>query len=89
MQSNEEGKSANIDIRFRDQRVGIFFDIQNLYHSAKNLYGARVNYRELIKALVAKRKLIRSVAYVVKSDTNTNDVESKMPSSEAAFRQGQ
>ncbi len=53
----------------KDQRIGIFIDIQNLYHSAKNLYGARVNYRELLKELVAGRKLIRVVGYVVKSET--------------------
>lgn len=51
-----------------DQRVGIFIDIQNLYHSSKNLYGARVNYKELIKNLVANRKLIRAMAYVVKTE---------------------
>ncbi len=51
------------------QRVGIFIDIQNLYHSAKNLYSARVNYRELIKELIADRQLIRSIGYVVKSET--------------------
>ncbi len=56
-------------MRHKEQRVGIFIDIQNLYHSAKNLYKARVNYKELIKELVAGRKLIRSIAYVVKSDT--------------------
>lgn len=52
-----------------DQRVGIFIDVQNLYHSAKNLYHGRVNYRELIKNLLAGRQLIRAVAYVVKSET--------------------
>ncbi len=52
-----------------DQRVGIFIDVQNLYHSAKNLYHGRVNYKELIKNLVAGRQLIRAVAYVVKSET--------------------
>ncbi|MDO8664040.1 MAG: NYN domain-containing protein [Candidatus Liptonbacteria bacterium] len=52
-----------------DQRVGIFIDVQNLYHSAKNLYHGRVNYKELIKHLVAGRQLIRAVAYVVKSET--------------------
>jgi uncharacterized LabA/DUF88 family protein len=56
-------------ISYKDQRIGIFIDIQNLYHSAKNLYRARVNYRELLKTLVANRKLIRAVAYVVKSET--------------------
>jgi uncharacterized LabA/DUF88 family protein len=52
-----------------NQRVGIFIDVQNLYHSAKNLYRGRVNYKELIKTLVAGRQLIRAVAYVVKSET--------------------
>ena len=52
-----------------NQRVGIFIDIQNLYHSAKNLYHGRVNYSELIKYLVRGRQLIRSLAYVVKSET--------------------
>lgn len=51
-----------------DQRVGIFIDVQNLYHSAKNLYHGRVNYRELIKYLTGGRKLIRALAYVVKSE---------------------
>jgi uncharacterized LabA/DUF88 family protein len=53
----------------KDQRVGIFVDIQNLYHSSKNLYRARVNYKELMKELVAGRSLITALAYVVKSET--------------------
>lgn len=53
---------------YQDQRIGIFADIQNLYHSAKNLYHGRVNYRELVKELTAGRKLIRAMAYVVKSE---------------------
>jgi len=52
----------------KDQRVGIFIDIQNLYHSAKNLYNARVNYKELVRNLLAGRKLIRALAYVVKAE---------------------
>lgn len=51
------------------QRVGIFIDVQNIYHSAKNLFGSRVNFQELIKTLTADRQLIRSMAYVVKSET--------------------
>jgi len=54
---------------YKSQRVGIFIDIQNLYHSAKHLYSARVNYRELIKELLAGRELIRVIGYVVKSET--------------------
>jgi uncharacterized LabA/DUF88 family protein len=53
----------------KDQRVGIFVDVQNLYHSAKHLYKARINYKELLKELTAERKLIIATAYVVKSDT--------------------
>ncbi len=52
----------------KSQRIGIFIDIQNLYHSAKNLYRGRVNYRELIKELTDGRQLIRALAYVVKSE---------------------
>lgn len=53
---------------YSNQRVGIFVDVQNLYHSAKNLYHGRVNYAELIKHLTGERQLIRAMAYVVKSE---------------------
>jgi uncharacterized LabA/DUF88 family protein len=52
----------------QNQRVGVFIDVQNLYHSAKNLYRGRVNYKELLKNLVGDRQLIRAMAYVVKSE---------------------
>lgn len=55
--------------RPKSQRVGIFIDIQNLYHSAKHLYAGRVNYRELIRELTAGRQLIRTMGYVVKSES--------------------
>ncbi|MBU6141770.1 NYN domain-containing protein [Patescibacteria group bacterium] len=58
-----------LSVKRKDQRVGIFVDIQNLYHSAKNLYHARVNYKELMKELVADRNLVGAYAYVVKSET--------------------
>lgn len=57
----------------KEQRIGIFIDIQNLYHSAKNLHGARVNYAELMKTLVGDRKLVRALGYVVKSDPETGE----------------
>jgi len=52
-----------------NQRVGIFVDVQNIYHSAKHLYHSRVNFRELLRVLSARRPMIRAVAYVVKSET--------------------
>lgn len=52
----------------KEQRVGVFIDIQNLYHSSKNLFQARVNYKELLKELISGRKLIKAIGYVVKTD---------------------
>ena len=52
-----------------EQRVGIFIDVQNVYHSAKNLYQSRVNFHKLIEELLQDRPLIRAMAYVVKSET--------------------
>lgn len=54
-------------IKHKEQRVGVFVDVSNMYHSAKNLYGARVNFAEVLKTAVAGRKLIRAIAYVVRS----------------------
>lgn len=56
-------------IKHKDQRVGVFVDVGNMYHSAKNLYKARVNFQEVLKAAIAGRKLIRASAYVIKSQT--------------------
>src|SRR3989344_225010 len=53
----------------KNHRIGVFVDVQNMYHSAKNLYKARVNFRELLKSVTAGRELVRALAYVVKSDT--------------------
>ncbi len=53
----------------KDQRVAVLIDVQNMYHSAKNLYGGHVNFREILKTAVADRKLIRAFAYVVRTKT--------------------
>lgn len=60
-------------IRHKEQRVGIFIDVQNLYHSAKNIFQARVNYKELIREVTAGRKLIRVIGYVVKTESTTGE----------------
>lgn len=49
--------------------MAVFIDVQNMYHSARNLLGARVNFREVVKEAVAGRKLIRAFAYVVRTKT--------------------
>jgi len=52
----------------KEQRVGVFIDVQNLYYSAKNLYGKKVNFANILKTAVDGRKLIRAFAYVIKAD---------------------
>jgi uncharacterized protein (TIGR00288 family) len=54
-------------LKHKDQRVGVLVDVQNMYHSAKNLYSANVNFANVLEAAVADRKLIRAMVYVVRS----------------------
>jgi len=55
--------------KYKEQRITVLIDVQNLYHSAKNLYQARVNFGEVLKSAVAERNLIRAFAYVVRTKT--------------------
>jgi uncharacterized LabA/DUF88 family protein len=55
-------------IKHKQQRVGIFIDAQNLYHSAKNLYKRKVNFGEVVKEALTGRVLIRAIAYVITSE---------------------
>ncbi len=54
-------------IKHKDQRVGVFVDVQNMYYSAKNLYKAKVNFGNILKTAVGNRELIRAIAYVIKA----------------------
>ena len=56
-------------IKHKDQRVGVLIDAQNLYHSAKHLYSAKVNFGAVVKNAVADRKLIRAIAYVISTES--------------------
>lgn len=70
-------------IKHKEQRVGVLVDVSNMYHSAKNLYHRRVNFKEILKDAVADRKLIRATAYVVKTEG-----EEETPFFEALSQQG-
>lgn len=56
-------------IKHSEQRVGVFIDTQNVYHSAKNLYHARANFANILKDSVAGRRLIRARAYSVTTES--------------------
>lgn len=55
--------------KHKNQRIGVFVDVQNLYYSARHLYNHKVNFKEILQAALSGRKLIRAVAYVVQSKT--------------------
>lgn len=55
-------------IKHSEQRVALFIDTQNLYHSARNLYHSRVNFTNVLKDAVAGRRLVRAIAYVITSE---------------------
>jgi len=56
-----------------EQRVGVYVDVQNMYYSAKNQYNAKVNFANILKVVVGKRRLVRATAYVIKADIEEQD----------------
>lgn len=54
-------------MKSQHQRVGVFVDASNLYHSAKHLFGARADFGKVLETAVGERQLIRSIAYVIKA----------------------
>ena len=56
-------------IRHPEQRVAILIDTQNLYHSAKNLYKAKVNFKAIVEAALGGRRLVRALSYVVNTES--------------------
>ncbi len=56
-------------IKHKEQRVGVFIDAQNMYHTAKNLFGHKVNFGKIVEDAVAGRKLVRAIAYVIASES--------------------
>lgn len=47
------------------QRVGVLVDVQNMFYSAKNIRGGKLNFSKLISKAVRGRQLIRAISYVV------------------------
>ncbi len=66
---NQQSNNKRNPLKHPDQRVGVFIDVQNLYYSAKNLYGKKVNFGNIVKEAVGERKLIRAIAYVVRTES--------------------
>jgi len=56
-------------LKHKDQRIGVFVDAQNMYHSARNLYRSRVNFKEVLNMAVSERILIRAITYVIRTES--------------------
>lgn len=52
-----------------NQRIGVFVDVANMYYSAKNIHGTRVNFGKILEDATAGRQVVRALAYVIKADT--------------------
>jgi uncharacterized LabA/DUF88 family protein len=68
---------------FSNRRVGVFIDVQNMYYSARNIYGSKVNFGNIVKMTAGNQKLIRAVAYTI--STKTGD---ELPFFEALHKYG-
>ncbi|MFW0862660.1 MAG: NYN domain-containing protein [Candidatus Komeilibacteria bacterium] len=53
-----------------NQRIGVFVDVGNMYHSAKNLYNAKLNFGKILESIKDGRQLVRAMAYVVETEAN-------------------
>ena len=57
------------------ERVAVFVDGANLYHSIKNYYKGVLDYGRLLSAAVGDRKLLRATFYIVEKQ-ETDDTPS-------------
>lgn len=56
-------------VKHASQRVAVFIDTQNLYHTARNLYNSKINFGNVLREALAGRQLIRARAYVVNTES--------------------
>ncbi len=56
-------------IKHKEQRVAVFIDAQNLYHTARHIYKSKVNFGAVVKDAVVDRSIIRSIAYVITTES--------------------
>ncbi len=60
-------------IDYKGQRVGVFIDVQNVYYSAKNLYGKKVNFANILRQARGERTLIRAIAYCIRAEAQKEE----------------
>lgn len=65
------------------RRVGVFIDVQNMYYSARNIYGAKVNFGNIVKGTVGTQRLVRAIAYTISTKSGE-----ELPFFEALHKMG-
>lgn len=70
-------------ISYPDQRVGVFIDTQNMYYSGRHIHDRKVSFTNIVADATGNRRLIRAIAYVVKTKT-----AEEAPFLEALAREG-
>lgn len=58
-------RQPSVKAKGEEVRVGIFADVQNLHHGARKQYGRRIDYERLLNYVVAGRKLVKAIAYLI------------------------
>lgn len=58
---------------YKEQRIGVFVDVQNLYYTARNVYKSKVDFRAILKEAMKGRNLIRAIAYVIRADVKDEE----------------
>ena len=52
-----------------NRRVAVFIDVQNMYYSARNMFGSKVNYGAIVKHAIGNQQLVRAIAYTISTKT--------------------
>lgn len=50
---------------YRDVRVAVLVDVQNVFYAARDQFSGKLDFRKLLDRAVGKRALVRAVAYCV------------------------
>ena len=58
---------------WREQRVALFVDTQNLFYAARDLSGAAVDYARLLDVAGRGRRMAQATAYVVERQGDTSN----------------
>ena len=55
----------------RNERVGVFIDVQNVYYGAKNKFNGKIDFKKLLKNICRDRRIEKANAYLVNSDIDS------------------